>query len=114
MNLSPLLFKKVNIEKMSPISRFPSVSRDLAFIVDKKVEAKDLLKTIKIAGKGLVKDAFIFDVYQGANIDEGKKSIAISIVYRNDNATLTEKEIVDVQDKIKYELGKNYHVEFRM
>lgn len=114
MNLSPLLFTKVNIEKMSPISRFPSVSRDLAFIVDKKVEAKDLLKTIKIAGKGLVKDAFIFDVYQGANIDEGKKSIAISIVYRNDNATLTEKEIVDVQDKIKYELGKNYHVEFRM
>ena len=114
MNLTPLQNAKVSIEKMAPISKFPSVSRDLAFVVDASVEVKDILRTVKMTGKGLVKDAFVFDVYQGANIGENKKSIAISIVYRNDNATLTEKEVTDMQDKIKFDLTKNYHIELRM
>ena len=114
MNLEPLLNAKVSQEKMAAISRFPSVTRDLAFVVDRDIEVKDIIRTIKTIGKGLVKDAFVFDIYTGENIGENKKSVAISIIYRNDNATLTEKEVVDVQDRIKFELTKTYHIELRM
>ena len=113
MDLEALLNAKVSTIKMTPISKFPSVTRDLAFLVNKDVLAQDLIKTIKFVGKGLVKDVNIFDVYQGANIDANLKSIAISIVYRKDDATLTDKEVSDVEDRIKFELTKVYKAELR-
>ena len=113
MNLDLLLNAKVSITKMSPISRFPSVSRDLALVVDKEVVAKDLIKTIKVTGKGLVSEAQIFDVYEGEHIQEGKKSIAISVTYSSDDHTLTDKEIIDMENRIKFELTKQHHAELR-
>ena len=113
MNLEPLLDAKVSINKMNPISRFPLVYRDIAFIVDKSVPASELIKTIKVTSKGLIRDANIFDVYEGDNIANNKKSIAINIALGSDH-TLTDKEIVDVMDKIKFELNKKYGIELRM
>ena len=113
MNLDLLLSAKVSITKMAPISRFPSVSRDLAFVVSKDVVAKDLIKTIKVTGKGLVSEAQIFDVYEGEHVGEGKKSIAISVTYSSDNHTLTDKEIIEMENNIKFELTKQYHAELR-
>ena len=113
MDLDALLNAKVSTIKMTPISKFPSVTRDLAFLVSKDVLAADLIKTIKFVGKGLVKDVNIFDVYEGANIANNLKSIAISIVYRKDDATLTDKEVSDVEERIKFELTKVYKAELR-
>ncbi len=113
MNLDLLLSAKVSTIKMSPISRFPSVSRDLALVVNKDVVAKDLIKTIKVTGKGLVSEAQIFDVYEGEHIEEGKKSIAISVMYSSDDHTLTDKEIIEMENRIKFELTKQYHAELR-
>ena len=113
MNLDSLLSAKVSITKMSPISRFPSVSRDLAFVVDKQVEAKDLIKAIKFAGKALVSEAQVFDVYEGEHVGEGKKSIAISVTYSCDDHTLTDKEIIEVENRIKFELTKQFKAELR-
>ena len=113
MNLDALLNAKVGVTKMSPISRFPSVTRDLALVVDKQISAKDLIKTIKIAGRGLVNEAQIFDVYEGEHVMTGKKSLAISITYMSEDHTLTEKEISDMENKIKFELTKQYHAELR-
>ena len=87
MNLDLLLNAKVSTVKMNQISKFPSVQRDLAFLVSKDVLAKDLIKTIKYVGKGLVEDAFIFDVYEGSNIANNMKSVAISIIYRKEDGT---------------------------
>ena len=98
---------------MSPISRFPTVSRDLALIVDKSVTAGEIIKQIKVSGKGLVKDANIFDVYEGANIIGNRKSVAVNILIGKDG-TLTDKEITDLLDIIKYELAKNLKAELRM
>ena len=98
---------------MSPISRFPTVSRDLALIVDKSVTAGEIIKQIKVSGKGLVKDANIFDVYEGQNIIGHRKSVAVNILIGKDG-TLTDKEITDLLDKIKYELAKNLKAELRM
>lgn len=113
MNLDSLLSAKVSTIKMSPISRFPSVSRDLAFVVDKTVEVKDLIKAIKFAGKSLVSEAQVFDVYEGEHVGEGKKSIAISVTYSCDDHTLTDKEIIEVENKIKFELTKQFKAELR-
>lgn len=113
MNLDALLNAKVGVTKMSPISKFPTVSRDLAFVVSKDIMARDIIKTIKVTGKGLVSDANIFDIYEGKGIEDNKKSVAISIVYKSDDHTLTEKEVNDMQDKIKFELTKAYHAELR-
>ena len=113
LNLEPLLNAKVTLVKMSPISRFPTVSRDLALIVDKSVTAGEIIKQIKVSGKGLVKDANIFDVYEGTNIIGNRKSVAVNILIGKDG-TLTDKEITDLLDKIKYELAKNLKAELRM
>ena len=113
MNLEALLSAKVTISKMNPISRFPTVSRDLAFVISKEVLAADIIKLIKFAGKGMVKEVNIFDVYEGANISENKKSVAVNISLGGDH-TLTDKEIVDAMDKIKFELNKKFNIELRM
>ena len=75
--------------------------------------ASELIKTIKYVGKGIVKDVNIFDVYEGSNIANNLKSVAISITYRKDDATLTDKEVSDVEEKIKFELTKVYKAELR-
>lgn len=113
LNLSPLQDAKVSVEKMSPLCRFPMVQRDLAFVVSKEVMARDIIKSIKMIGRGLVNDAAIFDIYEGKGIEEGKKSVAVSVTYKSDDHTLTEKEVSDMEDKIKFELTKQYHAELR-
>ena len=113
MDIEPLLEAKVSISRMTPISRFPTVSRDLAFVIDKNVTAAEIIKLIKVAGKGIVKEVNVFDVYEGVNIAPNKKSVAINITLNSDH-TLTDKEIVDVMDKIKFELNKKFDIELRM
>ena len=113
MNLDSILSAKVSITKMTPISRFPSVSRDLALVVDKSVVARDLIKAIKVTGKGLVSEAQVFDVYEGEHVEEGKKSIAISVTYSSDDHTLGEKEIIEMENRIKFELTKQFNAELR-
>ena len=113
LKLDELLSSKVSGTKMKPIPRFPFVTRDLAFVVNKDIEVKDIIKTIRMTGKGIVTNAEVFDVYEGSHIDSGKKSIAISVTYQKEENTLTEKEVSDVEDKIKFELLKNYHAELR-
>ena len=113
MDLEALLEAKVSETKMSPISRFPSVSRDLAFVLDANIPASDVIKTIKTVGRGLVNNCEVFDVYQGTGIAEGKKSMALSVTYRKDDGTLTDKEIGDIEDKIKFELSRSYKAEIR-
>ena len=113
MNLESILEAKVSEVKMAPISRFPSVSRDLAFVIDEKVSAGEVIKTIKKIGTGLINNCEVFDVYQGTGIAEGKKSMALSITYRKDDGTLSEKEVSDIEDKIKFEMSRTYKAEIR-
>ena len=113
MDLEPLLNAKVSLVKMTPISKFPTVSRDLAMLVSKSVSASDIIRVIKTSGKGLVKEARIFDVYEGSGIADDVKSVAVNIVIGKEE-TLTDKEITDLLDKIKYELAKSLNATIRM
>ena len=113
MNLESLLEAKVSDVKMVPISRFPSVARDLAFVLDSNIAASDIIRSVKKVGGSLVTNCEVFDIYQGSNIAEGKKSMAITVTYRKDDGTLTDREISDAEDKIKFELSRSYKAEIR-
>ena len=113
MNLEALLDAKVSETKMSQISRFPSVSRDLAFVLDASTPSSDIIRAVKKVGGSYVINCEVFDIYQGANIAEGKKSMAITVTYRKDDGTLTDKEIGDAEEKIKFELSRNFKAEIR-
>lgn len=114
INLDPLLDSKVSTIKAEQISKFPTIERDLAFVVCKEILARDIIKTIKKTGQGMIKDAQVFDVYTGKGIDENKKSMAVKIYYSSNDHTLVDKEVIELETKIKYELLKNFKAELRI
>lgn len=82
------------------ISDYQSVSRDFAFVVDENVRASDISKTIEGAEKSLIDSVNIFDVYSGKGIEEGKKSVAVSVRLQPKSTTFTDAEIEAVSTKI--------------
>jgi len=81
-------------------SKFPTVKRDIAFIVDKKIPVGDIESTIRKAGTSLVTSVTLFDIFEGASIGEGKKSIAFSVTINSLEKTLTDAEIDTVVEAI--------------
>ena len=100
VNLDKLysFIKKNN--KYTPLPKFPSVTRDLAVLIDDEVLVADIEEVIKKQGGSLVEEYSLFDVYKGAQVPEGKKSVAYSIVYRDPNKTLKDSDVNKVHDKI--------------
>ena len=78
---------------------FQIVERDFAFIVDKNVRAGDLVSIIKKTNE-IIKSVNVFDLYEGENIDEDKKSVAIKVLFEPTDKTLNDKEIDELSDKI--------------
>ena len=90
-----------------PLPLYPESRRDISMIVDEKVPAGEIIKLVRENGNGIVEDAEIFDLYQGPNVPEGKKSVAFSIHYRSYKKTLTDEEIHQAHEKIKEKLKLN-------
>lgn len=86
--------------KYKQLPKFPAAQRDIALLVDKTVAAGDLEKTIKKAGGEILDSIKLFDIYEGAQIPEGKKSIAYAIFFRASDHSLTNEEIAKVYNKI--------------
>ncbi len=82
------------------MSPYQPILRDFAFIVDQNVEADTLVRAAKTADKKMIYSANIFDVYRGKGIEDGKKSVAISVTIQPDSQTLTDKEIEGIGQKI--------------
>ena len=87
------LFESVKNERgYIPLPVYPAMERDLALICDKDAEVGKLIKDIRsYAGKSL-EDAFVFDVYRGKGVEEGKKSVAVRLVFRLADKTMTDEE----------------------
>lgn len=75
------------------LSKFPSVRRDLALLVKEEINAGDIIGAIEACNEALLQEAVIFDVYRGKGVDEGFKSVALSLVLQNQAQTLTDAEI---------------------
>ena len=83
-----------------PLPKFPAGERDFAVLVDKEIPVGTLEKAISSGASRLLEKIELFDIYQGAQIPEGKKSVAFSVYLRSADSTLTDKEIEDVSNKI--------------
>jgi len=95
------------------LPKFPGISRDIAVIVDKSVAVGDILRTIKSAGGKLLKEVQFFDVYEDDKLGDNVKSVAVSLIFRDDSKTLADADIKDPYDKILDKLSKNYNAKLR-
>jgi phenylalanyl-tRNA synthetase beta chain len=95
------------------IPRFPPARRDLAFVMDADVPAREVLAALKQAGGALVGEANVFDVFTGEPIPAGKKSIAFSVDFRVADRTLTDEETDEVVKAIAARLASGFRAELR-
>lgn len=95
------------------IPRFPSIALDIAALVDEKVKAADVQKTIGLAGGKLLKEVRLFDFYDKDPVPRGKKSLAYSLTFRADDRTLTDEEAKKAYDRIVAQLKKELKAEIR-
>ena len=93
--------------KYQGIVKYPAVPRDFAFVMREDILVGDVLKTIQKVDKKIEK-VELFDIYQGSGVLPGMKSVAISVILRDKNKTLEEKEIVDISNKIVAKVEKDY------
>ena len=95
---------KHNSIKFKPIPKYPKVRRDFALLIDNTVSFEDIYTIAKQTEKQLLKNVNLFDVYEGKNLPEGKKSYAVSFILQDEHKTLTDKQI----DKIMSKLQSNF------
>ena len=91
---------KNNTVAYKEISKSPAVKRDLALLIDKKVQFAEIEKIAYETDKKLLKSVELFDVYEGKNLEAGKKSYAVSFMLQDENATLNDKQIDKVMQKL--------------
>ena len=99
--------------KVTDLPKFPEVKRDLALLLDNKVEFKDLYNSAFQSEKKLLKEVDLFDVYEGDKLPEGKKSYALSFILQDDNKTLNDKQIDKIMQKLQQTFEKNYDAVLR-
>ena len=101
------LFEMAQPEKTyKPLPKFPAVTRDLALVCDESIPVGTLEKAIVRGGGALLENIQLFDVYQGAQIEAGKKSVAFSITLRSADSTLKDEQTLAVMKKVMKELEK--------
>lgn len=99
--------------QFSEISRFPSVSRDLALLVDKNVTFAEIEQISRKSEKKLLKEISLFDVYEGKSLPIGKKSYAVNFVLQDSEKTLNDKQIDAIMQKIQSNLEKELGAQLR-
>jgi phenylalanyl-tRNA synthetase beta chain len=98
---------------MKDLPRFPEVRRDLALLVDQDIAYADLAKAAQKADRKLLQKVNLFDVYQGKNLPEGKKSYALSFILQDAQATLKDAQVDNVMEKVLSSLQKQFKTELR-
>ena len=99
--------------KVVPIPKYPSVRRDVAFVVADSIHVKTLEEAMRKAVPDILRDVQLFDQFTGKNIPQGKRSLAFSLSYQKETGTFTEDEISGLQKRIGDALRDGFGVEFR-
>ncbi|PJG84089.1 phenylalanine--tRNA ligase subunit beta [Caviibacterium pharyngocola] len=102
-----------NVPAAKEISRFPANKRDIAVVLDSATPAGDVLEACRRAGGQRLINVSLFDVYQGANLPEGKKSLALSLTIQDTEKTLEEKDINAVISVVLSELEQRFNAYLR-
>lgn len=98
---------------VSDLPKFPAVKRDLALLLDRSVSFKEIYNLAFQSERKLLKEVDLFDVYEGENLPEGKKSYAVSFVIQDENKTLADKQIDKIMQKMQQTFEKNLNAVLR-
>lgn len=112
IDLDAVFAEKSGLKSFKPIPKHPPVSRDLAVVVKDYVTADDLINVVKKSADYL-ESASVFDVYKGAGIRPGEKSVALNMTFRNPERTMKDEEITAEMDKILAALTKKFAAKLR-
>ncbi|MCL7753452.1 phenylalanine--tRNA ligase subunit beta [Polaribacter sp. Z022] len=93
--------------KVSDLPKFPAVKRDLALLLDSKIAFNEVYNLAFQSERKLLKDVDLFDVYEGSNLPEGKKSYAVSFLLQDETKTLADKQIDKIMQKLQQSFEKN-------
>ena len=104
---------KGNAVYYKEISKYPAVKRDLALLIDKKVQFAEIEKIAYETDRKLLKAVELFDVYEGKNLEAGKKSYAVSFMLQDENATLNDKQIDKFMQKLIANLQNKLEAKLR-
>ncbi|RME14705.1 MAG: phenylalanine--tRNA ligase subunit beta, partial [Bdellovibrio sp.] len=99
--------------KIKPLSKFPLVERDLAFVMPENMPVENVLKELKRQGKDILKEAVVFDVYRGKGIPEGQKSVSFRLFYQNEKGTLSDKELLQLQEQSIKNVSEKLNISVR-
>ena len=113
LNFDLMLRKRAPEPQFRPLPRFPAVLRDLALVCDEGISVQQLRDCIRAAGTALLQEVSFFDVYRGASIPDGKKSVAFSLSFRKEDSSLTDGEIEPVMKSILQELEEKLAAKIR-
>ena len=100
IEVAPLIDHHQRLHKITPLPTTPAVLEDIALIVSADIAAGEVEAVIRQAGGRLLRDVTLFDVYTGDPIPQGKKSLAYSLTYHDENRTLTDKNAAKIRNKI--------------
>ena len=96
---APILFEldfaslRVDLPQACEVSRFPQVRRDIAVVVDEAVTSTALRERVTLTGSKLLREARTFDVYRGGGVEEGRKSVALGLIFQDNSRTLTDADV---------------------
>ena len=107
------LMTEIKPLKYKEAPKYPSMEKDMAFILDKSIEAGEVINVIKKAGGRILSDVAVFDVYEGENIDNSKKSIAFKLNFMDINRTLNEEEVMQSFKKIIEKVESEFQAKLR-
>ncbi|MFC6858676.1 phenylalanine--tRNA ligase subunit beta [Zunongwangia atlantica] len=104
---------KTQSNKFVDIPKYPAVRRDFALLLDEAISYAEIETIATQTEKKLLKEVNLFDVYQGDNLPEGKKSYAVSFTFQDENKTMTDKQIDKIMNKLQYRFENELKAELR-
>ncbi len=113
IDLDYIFDKQIRGIKDREISKYPSIQKDVAFILDEDLLASDIIKSMQKAGGKLLKTVEVFDLYHGEHVEQGKKSLAFRLTFQEMMRTLQEEEVMQIFNKIIQTIEKEYQAELR-
>ena len=113
MNLTALIESGERAARYAPLPRFPSVLRDASLVADRRVTYGEMRRAILSLGIGECRGVSLVDVYEGANMPEGKRSITLRVEYRADERTLRDEEVDAMHARVVAALEEAFGAQLR-
>ena len=113
LSFDELMTEQTHKASYEAITKFPKMTRDIALVVDRDVLASSLVETVKKAATRFLEAVEVFDIYEGKGVEEGRKSVAMSLTYLNREQTLTDEELQPVHQKVLVALEETHQAGLR-